>query len=532
MKKINDEIREEAEAEVMEIYENTLDDKEWEEEVGNLVDKKIANGELTAKIEAEAQNMMLEDIKGKAQEEFEKTKDEKISSENTDNYKDYQYNSPIEAYATFLQNNIKKYDINKNGQPKYFLQNIKDIICQTTYGGDTTYWGFELREDISDIPFEEFENKNEFKKSEFSFGKKRNAEKYFVKVNNETKVFNSKNEVNDAIYENSLIPTCENVEEFKTKEIPYAYNKANKNLILAYTIKKLDEKKILEYLKKWLLMLCGNENGSETEETIYEKSIEKFYPNINRFGSIESMKNKAEGGDYSYNGIYGIIRLYITRKLGEGVRCESIQEFIDTYSLVNQINSKEKDNNEIKWYGQGIVDLEAYIEKEITALLKRGKNNLGYWVDSSKREQKLKNFKNYNDRESFGLNSTFEHVKQHKPNATFSFGEVYVALYAHFAKDELEKTIAERHEKRLLSCVKAQLRKTYTETSPEAKDFNEKRDEYIKIKLEEVKNRIEYLKKIFAADDGDNKITAIEVMGAASNQGSTSNNITLFNFAL
>lgn len=420
--------------------------------------------------------------------------------------------SASEAFAKYKITNVKTYFTKSAEEKPYeFLNEKEEVICSSKYGKDEnsiTYWVAECKES-QNIPYQPFNNKRKFSKSQFDFGMSDGSNKeYYVKYGGQTYEFKNitdkktgenksgKQQADTFIVKNNIIPEFINKQQFEESGKLYGYNSETKRYYY-YDLVSTSKTGALQKIQDVL----NNEGDNDY-------IVGKYYEN-HKFGCIE---------DFGFRTNYGVIQFFYTGKLHEtGEAYETVQDFIARHNVRKNCPEDKKVMNDevIRFESQGVTkyltkdqkDKKGYVTANINWNLKEPV--LSYPVDEGKEGEILRAM-NYYDMESFGLNSTLEVVKKETgdESVTFSFGEVYAALKGDKERDYV------------LACERGILKSVLKLEGAELEE-----------KVKEAEERIDYLKNVFNPKDGVKTMNIKEVLtlGAASSHGYTEKNKVLAN---
>jgi outer membrane protein OmpA-like peptidoglycan-associated protein len=396
------------------------------------------------------------------------------------------------AYAKYLLEKVNEYD-NIND---YYQKGLNELVCRVKKGKKKDdgydYYAAAVSKASGDIVFDEyntFQNKREFSKSAWPFGRvtteKGNTKYYYKNQKDNIKESDKKETRVSILIDEEVVIIYPNEQAFKDSGAICGFLD-DENKYVYYEAQKLSSKE--EALQKII--------DSFTDEDI-EKAYEKHM-----YGSSNEIQSDIDYWGIQYYCVYE-----------KPVSDEENTDTAGNYKTKQEftVNGKIPGSAtaSTEWVGEGTILTEGGDTFNLSSMLKFDSNkdnkNYCYPHDESTKSENLIAY-NYADLASFGLNSTYEIIKEQDNSVTCSFGEFYAAYK--------EGTSGGTYTNFVLACEEAILRSEKKFTGDTLTE-----------KIEEAKARIQYVAQCLGKHKS--KITKISVLGDASSDGDMNKNNTL-----
>lgn len=393
----------------------------------------------------------------------------------------------IEYYINY-SNKVRRYSSKEEADKKFFKEQNDIGVCLVESGSTKAYYTITTITDntINESDWTEFKTKKEFGKSECVIGKCK--KQYLVKSKNgEIFDFDSSSNAKECIKLNTLFTQYSTKTDFEQSKSVWGLLNDGKT-----------------FCGKKLLEIASNEVVKKVKETLKGKNIIEEYFVDNSFTTFEAAK-KAD---------YGMVQYFYTLSNEDSSANKDFQEFVIKSDVSN---GKDDDIMEETKVREGTLDFESienYTIPSVRGELSINNEKYQYPFDADKINGNFKNPQSYTDLQSFGLNSTYEVVKQHlgDNNITCSFAEFYAGC--NDAKPEYTDFV--------LNCERAVLTKYMNLTGDTLEE-----------KIKEAESRIAYVASVFGTKTDTNKdlikISKADVRGDASSEGNKDKNIKLSN---
>ena len=353
-------------------------------------------------------------------------------------------NTKEDAYATYLLYKIKKF----NSIDEYFKNGLSEKVCSVYEDGGYDYYGVADVVKTNNVVYNEyntFTDKREFSKSSWPFGVVeitrggKTVKKYYYKnKKGNIKESDTKEEQVKVLVHEGILSIFPNEDAFK-KSGEFCGCLDDSNEYVYYVPRKFESvDEALKTIKNSLTKeevtnaYKGHMYGSPTEiqgdvdywgiqyYCVYEENVSDgvneipvgYYSSKQEYIINHELKDiMGDASEHLYipNGDGDIAYLY-----------KDTKRIITKYAYGNIVSMKE--NNDI------IQEVDELVQHQISYNADKTLKAYVYPHDERLKDSELSDAKNYVDFYSFGLNSTYEKVKEIQPDITCSFGEFYAAV--------------------------------------------------------------------------------------------------------